>query len=103
MKTRFLKTLFAACALLLASCTKNQPIPIVDPHQWISAFSPECISPDSRIRIEMTDSLKAHLADDVKLNDVFRFSPRLKGECGFADAGRYLDFYPAKGELQEGK
>ena len=103
MKTRFLKTLFAACALLLASCTENQPVPIVDPHQWISAFSPECISPDSRIRIEMTDSLKAHLADDVKLNDVFRFSPRLKGECGFADAGRYLDFYPAKGELQEGK
>jgi uncharacterized protein YfaS (alpha-2-macroglobulin family) len=103
MKTRLLKTLIAACALLLASCTKNQPMPMADAHQWISAFAPECISPDSRIRIEITDSLRAHLADDVELDDAFCFSPKLKGEYGYADEGRYLDFHPAKGELREGK
>lgn len=102
MMNRLLKSLFAACALLLASCGSDQLMTISEATKWISAFSPECIAPDSRIRIEITDSLKANLAENVSLDDVFHFSPRIKGKGGFADNGRYIDFYPEEGQMKEG-
>ena len=74
-----------------------------DAQQWISAYTSDLVDPDSRIRIEPTDSLKKLIGPQTSLEDAFSFSPRVKGKASLTEDGRYIDFHPYKGQLKEGK
>ena len=99
MKARFLYVLMPA-VLMLAAC-KGDYMTETQAQQWIAAYAPEVIDPDSHIRIEPTDSLKEFLNDQTSLDDVFRFSPKIKGEAGFSECGRFVEFRPEEGSLKE--
>lgn len=102
MKTKLLNFLLSALSLMLLSCT-NEVMSPIDAQQWITAYSPEFIDQDSRIRIEPSDSLRKLINSQTTLDGVFRFSPKVKGEAGFGNDGRFIDFYPAEGQLKEGQ
>ena len=101
MKLRLLNFLIPAL-LLFAGCA-NEQMDSAQTHQWISAYSPELVGPDSIIRIEPTDSLRRLIIHPTPIDGVFQFTPRVKGEACFSNDGRFIDFYPAQGELKEGQ
>lgn len=88
--------------LTLAGCSADY-MNSSEAQQWISAYSPELIDPTSKIRIEQTDSLRKYSSSKASLDNIFHFSPNVKGEASFVDGGRFIDFYPNPGELKEGK
>ena len=101
MKTRFFNLLILA-AFVLAGCSGKNMNPSEAPG-WIAAYTPELIEPDSRIRIEPTDTLRKRMGVSASLDYVFDFTPRVKGNAVFVDGGRFIDFYPNQGELKEGQ
>ena len=101
MKSRLLNFLLPAI-LLLAGCAENQ-MDSSQIIQWISAYSPELVDSDSKIRIEPTDRLREFIDSQTPLDGVFRFSPKVKGTACIADDGRFIDFCPEEGELKEGQ
>ena len=101
MKARLLNSLILAL-LILVGCQNNY-MSESDAQQWIAAYTSDLVDPDSRIRIEPTDSLKKLIDPQTSLDDIFNFSPRIKGETRFTENGRYIDFHPYKGQLKEGK
>ena len=101
MKARLIYVLISA-VLMLAGC-KDDYMTETQAQQWIAAYAPEVVDPHSTIRIEPTDSLKELLNGRTSLEDVFSFSPNLKGEAGFSDGGRYVEFCPEEGQLKEGR
>ena len=101
MKARLIYVLISA-VLMLSGC-KDDYMTETQAQQWIAAYAPEVVDPHSTIRIEPTDSLKELLNGRTSLEDVFSFSPNVKGEAGFSDGGRYVEFCPEKGQLKEGR
>ena len=101
MKSRLLNFLLPAI-LLLAGCAENQ-MDSSQIIQWISAYSPELVDSDSKIRIEPTDRLRELIDSQTPLDGVFRFSPKVKGTACLANDGRFIDFCPEQGELKEGQ
>ena len=100
MKTRLLN-LILPVLFILVGCQSNH-MSESDAQQWIAAYTSDLVEPDSRIRIEPTDTLKK-LIGPQSLNDVFNFSPRIKGEARFTEDGRHIDFHPYEGQLKEGQ
>ena len=101
MKSRLLNLLLPAI-LLLTGCVENQ-MDSSQTIQWISAYSPELVDSDSKIRIEPTDNLRELIDYQTSLDGVFHFSPKVNGTARFGSAGRFIDFYPDQGELKEGQ
>ena len=101
MKARLLNLLTLAL-LILVGCQNNY-MSESDAQQWIAAYTSDLVDPDSKIRIEPTDSLKKLIDPQTPLDDIFDFSPRIKGEAVFAENGRFIDFNPYKGQLEEGQ
>ena len=101
MKTRLLNFLLPMLVAMLGSCT-DEPMKSTEAQQWISAYSSEMIDPDSRIRIEPSDTLRKLIKAETSLDNVFAFSPKVKGTAGLSEDGRFLDFIPKAGELKEG-
>ena len=69
--------------------------------KWIAAHTPEVIGPDSKIRIEITDSLRQSISEDIALSQAIKFSPSIRGE--WSDAGSYWVFTPNEKALKQGK
>lgn len=101
MKIRLLNFLLPMLVAMLGSCT-DEPMKSTEAQQWISAYSSEMIDPDSRIRIEPSDTLRQLIKAETSLDNVFAFSPKVKGTAGLSEDGRFLDFIPKAGELKEG-
>lgn len=100
MKYRLL-TLLIPAIFAVFSCRNNMnPSEMPD---WIAAYAPEIIEPDSKIRIEPTDTLRKLIDFEAGLDGVFSFTPRVTGIATFGEGGRFLDFYPHQGELEEGR
>lgn len=72
-----------------------------DATKWIAAYSPETIAPGSKIRIEITDSLRKKIFTSVPLKKAIRFSPSIHGE--WRDTGRFLEFIPTEGSMKQGR
>lgn len=101
MNIRLLNLLFSALLLTLLSCNREYMNP-AELEQWIVAYSPEFIDTDAKIRIEPSDSLQKLIDSNMTLSEVFSFTPRVKGDAGFDESGRFIDFLPKTGELKEG-
>ena len=69
--------------------------------KWIAGYSPERISANTPIRIELTDNVR-HLYPDTPLDGMLHFSPRIKGELYLVE-GRTLEFVPREGALHPGR
>lgn len=68
---------------------------------WIAAYTPTHIDMDSKIRIELTDAMKAKVDTNAQLAKFFDFSPSTKGDAKLSADKRFIDFTPAK-SLKQG-
>ena len=85
----------------LAACGSPEPINDEEAVKWIAAYSPEQIDMDAVIRIEATSSLLAHIDTSRSLDEVFVFTPAVKGSARYVDGGRFIEFVPQKGSLKQ--
>ncbi|GAB6011602.1 alpha-2-macroglobulin family protein [Viscerimonas tarda] len=89
--------------LLGNSCSKDKPRTI-DPEfsRYIAAFTYGAISSDSEIQIELTQDLPAVELDKEIEEELFEFSPSIKGKA-FWTSSRKIKFIPEPGELKSGQ
>lgn len=103
MKANLLKLLLATTMLVgIVACGSSQPMTPDEAATWIAAYTPECVDRSATIRIEPTDSLRVHINTMCTLDKVFSFEPSVDGVASFSDDGRYIDFKPNEGELEQG-
>ena len=104
MKTALLKIWIATLAMVsLVACDSQEPMTAEEAAGWVAAYSPERIDMDAEIRIEVTDTLFAHIDISRSLEKVFRFRPSIKGSAHYTDSGRVIVFTPEQGALKQGK
>ena len=101
MKLR-LFNLVAAAILILTGCAEER-MDTTQTMQWIAAYTPELIDQDSKIRIEPTQMLRQVIDPRCCLDEVFCFTPKVKGSAVFAEDGRFINFCPDEGELKQGQ
>lgn len=101
--TLSLNFLLIAFILFCNSCTKDKPRTI-DPEfsKYISAFTYGTVSSNSEIQIELTQDLPAVELDKEIEEDLFEFSPSIKGKA-FWTSSRKIKFVPEPGELKSGQ
>ena len=87
----------------LAACGSPEPMNDEEAVKWIAAYSPEQIDMDAVIRIEATSYLYGHIDTSRPLDNVFNFTPSVKGEARYMNGGRFIEFVPEKGELKHGR
>lgn len=87
----------------LAACGSPEPMNDEEAVKWIAAYSPEQIDMDAVIRIEATSYLYGHIDTSRPLDNVFNFTPSVKGEARYMNGGRFIEFVPEKGELEQGR
>ncbi len=68
--------------------------------RWVAAYTPAHVDQDSKIRIELTDLLKSKIDTNRSLENVFSFSPRVKGSAHYSSDKRYIDFIPSENMKQ---
>ena len=93
---RFLSIVFIACFTCLSACSTKQKLIEVDPafSQYIEAYSSGVISKKSVIKIRLAeDAAVTHTLNETVKDDLFDFSPSVKGKAYWTDA-RTIEFKP---------
>lgn len=94
--------LLSTIAVISITSCSRKVMPDEEASHWIAAFTPPHIDMDSKIRIEMTDAMKARIDTTQNLSDCFDFSPSAKGTAQLSKDKRFIDFIPEK-SLKQGK
>lgn len=69
---------------------------------WIAAYTPPHIDMDSKIRIEITEAMKARIDTTADITGCFDFSPSARGTAKLSADRRFIDFTPEK-SLRQGE
>lgn len=101
MKTTLLKLWLAGLVLAGAAACSPETMTDDEAAKWIAGYAPERIGTSSPIRICLTDSVR-YLYPATPLDNVLRFSPRVKGELSLTER-RVLEFVPQVGALKPGR
>lgn len=88
-------------AISITSCNRKVMTDAEASH-WIAAYTPQHIDMDSKIRIEMTEAMKARIDTTINISECFEFSPSTKGFAKLSSDKRFIDFIPEK-SLRQGK
>lgn len=88
---------------IIGACNYNETMPYEEAAIWVAAYSPERIDIDATIRIEVTDSLLAHIDTSRSVKNIFKFRPAIQGVESYANGGRTIVFTPQKGALKQGE
>ncbi len=88
-------------AISITSCSRKG-MTDEEASRWIAAYTPPHIDMDSKIRIEMTEAMKARIDTTADLSAFFDFSPTTKGVAQLSSDKRFIDFMPEK-SLKQGK
>lgn len=90
-------------SLATVSCNRQPSGTDIDPAfaQYISAFTYGTISPESAIQIELAQELPAVELHTPIEEDLFSFSPQLKGKAYWTSSGT-VQFVPEPGQLKPG-
>lgn len=88
-------------SISITSCSRKVMTDSEASH-WIAAYTPSHIDMDSKIRIELTDAMRAKVDTNANLSEAFHFSPSAKGVAKLSADGRFIDFIPQK-SLKQGK
>ena len=102
MKRTIIRLFAAFSATLLAACA-SVTMTDEEAKKWIAAYAPSQIDISDDICILPTDSLLAHLDASKLKDDVFSFSPSLKGTVVYDTCTACIRFKPKEGELKQGK
>lgn len=98
-------TRFALLILIIlsSSCKKNTP-GVIDPEfsRYIAAFTFGTVPSTSTIQIELTQDLPAVELDKEVDQELFEFSPSIKGKAYWVSS-RKIKFVPEPGELKSGQ
>ncbi|MEN9919520.1 MAG: hypothetical protein RL662_1956, partial [Bacteroidota bacterium] len=102
-KFSWLVLAITSIALLLNACRAEGPRTI-DPEfsKYIAAFTFGSVSSSSSIQIELTQDMPAVELNQEIDQDLFEFSPKIKGKA-YWTSSRTIRFVPEAGELQRGK
>lgn len=102
-------SVYSAIAVVLAAVTSfifvscgRKVMAEEEASRWIAAYTPPHIDMDAKIRIEMTDVMRARIDTTQDLSDCFNFSPSAKGVAELSDDKRFIEFTPEK-SLKQGK
>ena len=95
--------LFAAFSATLLAGWASVTMTVKEAQKWIAAYAPSQIDISDDICILPTDSLLAHLDASKLKDDVFSFSPSLKGTVVYDTCTACIRFKPKEGELKQGK
>ena len=90
--------LIAVCLTVLSACTAKHQLIDVDPafSQYIEAYSSGVVSKKSVVRIRLAaDASVTHTLNETVKEDLFDFSPSVKGNAYWTDA-RTIEFKPEK-------
>ncbi len=97
----FLLTILSA--FLFISCKKNKEIvPSAEFAPYVNAYTGGMISSESTIRIELTQGLPSVELNAEVDENLFDFSPGLKGKAYWID-NRIIEFVPDSGQLKQGE
>lgn len=88
-------------ATFITSCSRKSMTPD-QASEWISAYTPAHIDMDSKIRIEMTEAMRAKVDSSALLARCFTFSPSVKGTATLSADGTSIDFTP-EAPLKQGR
>lgn len=88
-------------AISITSCNRKVMTDEEASH-WIAAYTPSHIDMDSKIRIEMTEAMKARIDTTADISECFDFSPSTKGCAKLSSDKRFIDFIPEK-SLRQGE
>ena len=102
MKTALLKIWIAMLVIGIVSCDSKESMTQQESATWIAAYTPERIDVEDNIRIEVTDSLLSYIDTNRSLDEVFEFTPAVKGQAQYAEEGRFIDYIPEAGALTQG-
>lgn len=89
----------AAVAASAVSCSRKV-LTDEEAAQWIAAYTPPHIDSGSRIRLELTDQMRARIDTARALEKAFRFSPKIKGRAVCSTDRRFIDFIPSESMKQ---
>lgn len=97
----FVAIAMAITAMVITSCNRKVMTDAEASH-WIAAYTPSHIDMDSKIRIEMTEAMKARIDTTINISKCFDFSPSTKGVAKLSSDKRFIDFIPEK-SLRQGE
>lgn len=97
MKTALQKFWIAILAVVsFVACESKETMTPEEAAGWVAAYSPERIDIDATIRIEATKTLFEHIDTLRSLDNVFRFTPSVKGQRIMSMVVRLLNLYLSK-------
>jgi uncharacterized protein YfaS (alpha-2-macroglobulin family) len=88
--------------LVITSCRKNEELPPTAFTPYISAYTSGLITPESTIKIALTEEQAGIEANTEITEKLFLFSPSIKGKTYWTNA-RTIEFIPEEGALKSGK
>lgn len=104
MKTALQKFWIAILAVVsFVACESKETMTPEEAAGWVAAYSPERIDIDATIRIEATKTLFEHIDTLRSLDNVFRFTPSVKGSAHYVNGGKVIEFIPEQGGLELGE
>lgn len=85
------------------SCGTSGGMSSKDASVWISAYTPEHISRNSVVCIEITDTLSRELDTLKNIDKIFKFKPSIKGRTEYNKKYQRINFIPNEGALKQGQ
>ena len=102
MKRTIIRLFAAFSATLLAACA-SVTMTDEEAQKWIAAYTPLHIDITDDVCIMPTELLLEHLDESNLCEDIFSFSPSLKGVAFYDTCTSCIKFRPEEGELKQGK